>query len=136
MEENIKFDNYTDLVDEFSFTKWKEELEEILDISKISHEQLQDKNKRPRIIKAHEKLESEERWTDGYHTLLLGYARSRFRAFESYLKIVVGLDEDYIQLILNQNDSHFITHEFSPGTYSNKEISEVVYTLGNHEGTI
>ena len=32
--------------------------------------------------------------------LLLGYARSPFRAFESYLRIAVGLDEEDIQLIL------------------------------------
>ena len=32
--------------------------------------------------------------------LLLGYARSEFRDFESYLRIVVGLDEGDIQLLL------------------------------------
>ena len=30
----------------------------------------------------------------------MGYARSLFRDFEIYLRIVVGLDEDDIQLIL------------------------------------
>ena len=34
--------------------------------------------------------------------LLMGYARSPFRDFESYLAIVIGLDEDDIQLILKQ----------------------------------
>ena len=32
--------------------------------------------------------------------LLLGYSRSPFRGFENYLRIVVGLDEKDIQLIL------------------------------------
>ena len=32
--------------------------------------------------------------------LLLRYARSPFRNFESYLGTVVGLDEDSIQLLL------------------------------------
>ena len=29
----------------------------------------------------------------------MGYGRSLFRDFESYLRIVIGLDEDCIQLI-------------------------------------
>ena len=33
---------------------------------------------------------------------LLGYARSLFRDFESYLRILVGLDEEDIQLILKE----------------------------------
>ena len=37
--------------------------------------------------------------TDGYIILLLGYARSAFRGFESCLRIVVGLEEDDIRLI-------------------------------------
>ena len=32
----------------------------------------------------------------------MGYARSPFRDFENYLRIVVGLDEDDNQLILKQ----------------------------------
>ena len=32
----------------------------------------------------------------------MGYARSPFRDFGSYLRIIVGLDEDYIQLISKQ----------------------------------
>ena len=54
--------------------------------------------------------------TDGYIVVLLGFARSPFRGFESYLRIVVGLDEDDIQLTLKQNKSNFITYELSPGT--------------------
>ena len=34
--------------------------------------------------------------------LILVYAGSQFRDFESYLRIVVRLDEEDIQLILNQ----------------------------------
>ena len=56
-EENNKFELYTDLVDEFSFTELKDELEEILDISNITPQHLQDKIIGPRIIKAYKKLE-------------------------------------------------------------------------------
>ena len=47
--------------------------------------------------------------------LLLGYARSQFRHFESHLRIVIGLDEEDIRLILKQYNSHFITYELTPG---------------------
>ena len=39
----------------------------------------------------------------------MAYARSPFRDFESYLRIVVGLDENDIQLILKQYNSKFVT---------------------------
>ena len=65
----------------------------------------------------------------------MGHARSIFRDFESYLRIVVGLDEDNIQLILKQCISDFVVYELSPGTYTIKDISEAVYTMGDHEGT-
>ena len=66
----------------------------------------------------------------------MGYARSPFRDFESYLRIVVGLDEEDIQLILKQYNSNFVTYELSAGNYTIKDISEVVYTMGDHEGTL
>ena len=52
----------------------------------------------------------------------MGYARSRFRDFESYLRIVVGLDEDDIQMILKQHNSNFVTYELTHGIYSIEEI--------------
>ena len=97
---SLKIELYTDTFDEFSFAEVKEKLEEILNISKITPEHLHDKTIGPRIISAYEKLETERRRTDGYYMLLLCYARSPFRDFESYLRIVVGLDENDIQLIL------------------------------------
>ena len=58
---------------------------------------LQDKIFGTRNIKAHKKPEREKRRTDGYYMFLMGYARSLFRDFESYLRLVVGLDADDIQ---------------------------------------
>ena len=68
--------------------------------------------------------------------LLLGYARSLFRDFENYLRIVVGLDEDDIQLSLKQNKGTFITYQFSLGIYTIEDISKAVYTMGDHGGTL
>ena len=68
--------------------------------------------------------------------LLLGYARSPFRDFESYLRIVIGLDESDIWLVLKQYKSNFVTYEIPPGIYKIKDISEVVYTMGDHAVTL
>ena len=111
-------------------------LEEILDVSINSPEHLQDKLIGPRIFKAYKKLKSENISTDGYLMLLMGYARSPTGDFESYLRNVIGLDEDVIQLFFKQCNSNFVTYEIAPGIYSIKFISEVVYTMGDHEGTL
>ena len=66
----------------------------------------------------------------------MGFARSPFRVFESYLKIVVGLDEDGNQLILKQYNANFVTYELDPGNYTIEDLQKAVYPLGDHEGTL
>ena len=46
------------------------------------------------------------------------YTPSPFRDFENYLRNVVGLDEDGIQLISKQYDSYCVTYEKPPGKYT------------------
>ena len=60
------------------------------------------------------------------------YARSPFRDFESFLRIVVGLNEDDIQMIFKQYKSYFVTYELYPGVYTIKDVSEAVHTKGDH----
>ena len=57
---------------------------------------------------------------------LKGYDRSKFRNFETDLKIVVGLGEDGNQLISKPENSIFVTNGLPPGIYSIKDISELV----------
>ena len=52
------------------------------------------------------------------------------------MRIVVGLDEEDIQLILKQCNSHFITYELSPGFYTIQDISHAVQTFFGHEGRL
>ena len=66
----------------------------------------------------------------------MGYARSQFRDFESYLRIIVGLEEDDIQLILKQYNEKFVTYELDAGNYTIEDIQKTVYPLGDHEGTL
>ena len=66
----------------------------------------------------------------------MGFAKSPFLCFETYQRIVIGSDEHDFQMILEQYISYFITRENSPCIYSIKDISENVYTMGDHEGTL
>ena len=52
------------------------------------------------------------------------------------MRIRVGLDEEDIQLILKEYNSHFITYELSPGIYTIKDISDVIQTFGGHSDII
>ena len=135
-EEKNKFEIYRDMSDKFGFLELKDELEETLNFSNFTNERLNDEIKGPRIIDAFIKLSKEKKIKDGYMTLLLGYARSLFRVFESYLRLVVGLDEEDIQLILKEYISHFITYELTPGIYSIQDISDSIHAFSGHMETI
>ena len=135
-KENNKFELYTNTFDEFSFTELKGELEEILDISKITDEHLQHETIAPRIIETYNKLRLQKSSTDGYITLLMYYARSPFRDFESFLRMTCDSDEDDIQLILKQYNSNFVTYELDTGNYTIEDLQKAVYPLGDHEGTL
>ena len=135
-EKNNKFDLYRDTSTKFGFLELKDELEEILNIPHITNEHLNDEIIGPRIIDEFIKLSTEKKNTDGYMILLLGYAKSKFRDFESYLRIVVGLDEEDIQLILKQYNSDFVTYELTPGIYTIQDISDTIYTFSGHSEII
>ena len=127
-EEQKQFDLYTDTIEEFSIAELKDELKEILSISDITPKHLQQGKIGPRITKAFKKLRSEKSGSDVSFLVIMGYARSPVRDFEVFLRIVVGLDEDDLQLVLEHYISNFITYEISPGVYATEDISEVVDT--------
>ena len=135
-EENNKFELYRDTSNKFGFLELKDELEEILDISNITKEHLDDEVLGPRINDEYIKLSFEKRNNDGYMILLYGYTRSRFRDFESYLRIVIGLDNKDIQLILKEYNSHFTSYELPPGIYSIQDISDTIYNFSINNETI
>ena len=131
-EENNKFEIYRDTPTKFQFLDLKDEIEEILNIPHITREYLLDDETASRNIDEYHKLSHEKKDSDGYTILLLNYSRSQFRDFESYLRIRVGLDEEDIQLILKEYNSHFITYELSPGIYTIQDISDIVHTFSGH----
>ena len=135
-KENNKFELYTDTFDDFSFLELKDELEEILNIPNITDSHLEDESLTPLIIDTYPKLRSDKSSHDGFTILLMGYARSPFRDFESYLRLVVGLEEDNIRLVLEQYNEKFVTYELDPGNYTIEDLQEAVYPLGDHENTL
>ena len=135
-EENNKFELYRDTSAKFGFLELKDELEDILNISHITNEHLDDEIIGPRIIDEFIKLSHEKKNSGGYMILLLGYSASSFRDFERYLRLVIGLDEEDIQLILKEYKSHFVTYELTPGIYSIQDISDAIQTFSGHEETI
>ena len=135
-EENNKFELYRDSSNKFGFLELKDELEEILNISHITKEHLDYEALGPRIIDEYLKLSTEKKNINGYMILLLGYSRSLFRDLESYLRIVIGLDEEDIQLILKQYNSHFVTYELTPGIYTIRDISDTFHTFSGHSEKI
>ena len=132
-EENNKFEIYRDTSAKFGFLELKDELEEILNISHITDKHLDDEVLGQRIIDEYIKLSRERMNADGYMLLLLDYGRSLFRDFESYLRIVVELDEDDIQLNLKEYISHFITYELTPRIYTIQDISDAIQTFSGHK---
>ena len=135
-EENKNFEIYRDTSAKFGFLELKDELEEILNISHITDKHLHDEVLGQRIIDEYIKLSRERMNTDGYMLLLSDYGRSLFRDFESYLRIVVGLDEEDIQLILKEYNSHFITYELTPGIFTIQDISDAIQTFSGHKEII
>ena len=135
-EENNKFELYRFMSAKFGFLELKDELEEILNIPHITNEHLDDEIIGPRIIDEYIKLSNEKKNSDGYMILLLGYSASPFRDFESYLRLVIGLDEEDIQLILKEYNSHFITYELTPGIYTIQDISDAIQTFSGHQEII
>ena len=135
-EQKNKFEIYRDMTAKFGFLELKDELEEILNISHITIEHLDDKIIGPHIIDEFIELSNEKENSDGYMILLLGYSASPFRDFESYLRLVVGLDEKDIQLISKEINSHFITYELTPGIYTIQDISDDIQTFSGHQETI
>ena len=135
-EENNKFEIYRDTPSKFQFLDLKDELEEILNIPHITREHLLDDETASRIIDEYHKLSREKKKSDGYTILLLNYSRSQFRDFESYLRIRVGLDEEDIQLILKEYNSHFLTYQLNSGIYTIQDISDAVHNFSGHSEII
>ena len=122
-EQSNKFEIFTDSsADESSFVELKVKLAEVRGLSHIPAEELQHELYGPNNIKTFRNLSIEKIQTDVYYTLLLGYVKSPFRDFESYLGTLFGLDGEDVHLILKHFNSKIITNGISPGIYAFKDL--------------
>ena len=106
---------------------------EVLGFSDISPDELNHEMYGPNIIKCNRKILTEKSLTDGYYITLTRYLQSPFRDFESYLRILTGLNKDDIHLIIKLYNSKFETYKICPGVDTIKDLSEVLSRGFNNE---
>ena len=126
-EENNKFELYK-FPDEkaggISYTKVRDEIERDLDIADITA---------PNIIEAYRKQVA-KRMKDGhYMNILARYTSSVIQDFESFLRTKIDLVEDDIKLVLDENNSSFVTYELDSGVYTYKDLSIALFNILQHE---
>ena len=131
-EENNKLQIYKfpdEKIGGITNTKVKDEIERGLDISDNTAEDLQDDIIAPIIIEEYRKQVTERMEDVGYMNILARYTNSVFQDFENFLRTQIDLVEDDIKLVLEENNSNFITYELTPGIYSYRDISEAFFYI-------
>ena len=89
-----------------------------MDFSDITDTDLQDEIIASIINKEYRKQVT-KRMKDGQYMLILSpYVNFIFQDFESFLRTEVDLVEDDIGLVLNEDNSSFITYELQPSFYT------------------
>ena len=131
-EENNKFELYK-FPDEKSgvvtYEKVRDEIEKDLDIEDFTATDLQDDKIGPIIIEEYKEQVSKRMKDEQYMNILTIYTSSVFQDFESFLRTQIDLIEDDVKLVLDDNNSSFITYELEPGIYSYREISEALFYI-------
>ena len=61
--------------------------------------------------------------------ILSNYTSSVFQDFESFLRTQIDLIEEDIKLVVDENNSSFLTYENSPGIDTFKDISEALFNI-------
>ena len=131
-EENNKFELYKfpdEKVGGISYIKVRDEIEKDWDIEDITAADLQDDIIAPIIIEEYKEQVAKRMNDDGYMNILARCTRSIFQDFESFLRTQIDLVEDDIKLVLDEDNSSFITCELDPGIYTFKDISEALFSI-------
>ena len=100
-----------------------------MDISDITAADLQDDITGPIIIEEYREQVTKRMKDVGYMNIVAGYVSSVFQDFESYLRAEVDLVEDDIKLVLEENNSSFITYILELGIYTFEDISEAHFNI-------
>ena len=90
-----------------------------MDISDITDADLQDDIIAPIFVEEYKEQIKKKRMKDAqYMNFISIYTSSVFRDFESFLRTRIDLVEDDVRLVLDDNNSNFITYELTPGIYT------------------
>ena len=104
----------------------KDKLAKTVGLSSISPEDLQHKKHGPEIIEGYKELMIEESQTDDYYLFIKGYTQSLLRDFESYLRILTDINEEYFQIKTKQYISKSIRYKVIPGICTFEDLSELL----------
>ena len=109
--------------------KVRDEIERDLDILDITAADLQDDLIPPIIIEECKEQVTKRMNNEQYMNIVAGYVSSVFQDFENYLRTEVDLIEDDIKLVLDENNSSFITYELQPVICTFKKISQALFNI-------
>ena len=115
------------------FETVRNNVKEKLRASVISQDLLNDETIGAIIIKEHRITYQENNRADRLINLLQRYKISIFRDFESIPRTEVDLFEDDFRLVLDENNSRFITYDLSPEIYTSNDDSDVLLGILQHE---
>ena len=110
-----------------SYKKVRDEIERDLDISDITATDLQDDIIGPIVIEKYRDQVTKRMKDDKYMNILQIYTSSVFQDFGGFLRTQIDLIEDDIKLVLDENNSSFLTYELDPGLYTFKDVSEALF---------
>ena len=96
-------------------------------ISNITPTDLQDEIIGPNNIDEHREQATKRTKDEKYLDMLGFFIHSVFQDFESYLRTEIDLVEDDIRLVLDENNSGFITYELEPGIYTFEDFCEALF---------
>ena len=131
-EENKKLQLYKfpdEKIGGVSYEKVGVEIERDLDISDITAADLQDETMRPIIFKEYREKVTKRMRDDKYMLILSMYVDSVLQDFESFLRTQIDLVEGDVRLVLDEYNSSFVTYKITPGIYTFKDLSEVLFNI-------
>ena len=100
-----------------------------MDIEDSKATYLQDEIIAPIILEEYKKQVTKGMKNEQYMNIVAGYVSSVFQDIESYLRTEVDLIEDDSILVLDENNSSFITYELELGNYTFEDISEDLFNI-------
>ena len=131
-EENCKFEFSTfpdSKIGAISYEKVRSETGKDLEIANFTAADLQDEVIAPMNIDEYRKQVTKRMKNDEYMRILATYISSEIQDFESALRTEIYLAEDDIRLVLDENNSSFITYELQPGIYTFKDLFEALFNM-------